>query len=214
MLVLFHVKNHNGSSDCLGCLLILLCTISIFPLGGSATNSHNLRRKNGLVKLEAGASKAAPTTSHDPMPGTRDTIVETLALSNQSLNTTGPRPRVLSAYAMLIPSQAHADLLTKIILEIREAAIEALEPAIAPMKLIFSFGTIVFHIWLLAAKAGIVTVLADLFELLWMVTSPMSLLATEVAFAGSVMMWIELGGNVHPGLLDRRSGDYCKLVGQ
>ena len=212
MLVSAGLMNHDGGSRCLRCLFMLVCTLSIIPIGRCAATLHNARGTNGLITVESRPSGFAPTTSHNPMLTARDDPADTVAIKTECLNTTMPRPRVLNAYAMLIPSQAHADLLSLIIHDIREAVIEALEPAIGPMKLTFSVGTIVFHIWLLAAKPGIVTLLNELFDIVLMMASPISLLAVELAFAGSVYMWIQLGGDVGPALLKRRTVHISQFI--
>lgn len=212
MLVSIDLRNHNGGSRCLGCLIIFVCTLSVLSFGHCAANSPNAQGTNQLIAVESRASGIAPTTFRNRMLTTRDAQADTVALSTRSSNNTVSRPRVLNAYAMLIPSQAHADLLRKMILEIREAAIKALEPAMTPMKLTFAFGTIIFHIWLLALKPGIGNMLAELFDAVWMATHPMSLLAVELAFVGCILMWIKLGGHLHPGLLERRTGDNVRLI--
>ncbi|KAG7009692.1 hypothetical protein G7Y79_00002g008070 [Physcia stellaris] len=143
---------------------------------------------------------------------TRNAQIDTVALPTRSSNKTVPRPQVLNVYAMLIPSRAHANLFRKAILEIRDAAIKAVEPAIAPMKFTFAFGTIVFHIWLLAIKPGIADMLAELFDAVWMATHPISLFAVELVYIGCVAMWIKLGGHLHPALLKRSTGDDVRLI--
>ena len=107
----------------------------------------------------------------------------------------------MKAYAFLIPSQAHADLLNKVFSEVRAAAIEALEAAVAPMKLTITIGAIAFHIWLLSIRPGIIKMLYAIFEVWWLMASPLSLMAVQLFTSGCFWIWIELGGTVRPEAL-------------
>ena len=212
MLVSTDSRNHNGGSRCLRRLIVFVSTLSVLSFGRCAANLHNVQGTDQSIAFESRALGIAPATFHNPMLTTRNAQPDTVALSTRSSNKTVPRPQVLNAYAMLIPSRAHADLFRKAILEIRDAAIKAVEPAIAPMKFTFAFGTIVFTIWLLALKPGIADMLAELFDAVWMATHPISLFAVELVYIGCVAMWIKLGGQLHPVLLDRRNENNFELI--
>ena len=95
---------------------------------------------------------------------------------------------------MLIPSQAHVDLLRTIISDVQGAAIKALEAATGPMKLVFPIGAISFHIWLLALNPVLVRILVELHEIAWLVASPAAILLVVLGIAGFLWMWIEVGG--------------------
>lgn len=114
MLLLTQVQSHNGGSGCLIHWTTLLYILSMFTFSLCAATPQHSQTLEQSIPIDEIASKAPLAVSYNTRLTTRNTRIVTLTPSKRNLNTTVARPQILSMYAMLIPSQAHVDLLHRI----------------------------------------------------------------------------------------------------